>query len=134
MWKWRSEALFHGRYALAGILNGIVGVGAIWLLTGLGAHPAMANFLGYGAALAVGFVGAKRFVFRSQGRVTPEALRYLASFATCYLINLGTLFACLSWLAIRPIWAQGAAILSYVTSMYLLSRLFVFSGKAHDRG
>lgn len=115
-------------------MNGIIGVGTIWVLTVLGVQHLIANLLGYGVALAAGFMTAKRFVFRSGGNITPEAARYLSSFLVCYLVNLGTLFVCVSWLDIPAAWAQGLAILSYVVSMYLLSRIYVFAGRSHDGG
>ena len=130
MWKWRNEVLLNSRYAAAGIVNSAVGLATIWGLTSLGAHPVIANFLGYAAGLSIGFLGARTYVFRSKGHLTPEAVRYLVTFFLCYVINLATLHACLSFYAMDPLPSQGLAVSSYAVSMYLCARFFVFSRKS----
>lgn len=133
MSKWRNEVELNSRYAAAGILNALVGLTTIWGLTKLGANPILANFMGYAIALVIAFFSSKRFVFRSEGHLTSEATRYLGSFLFCYLVNMAALYICISRYSIDPLVSQGIAVLSYVISMYLASRLFVFSGQQHDR-
>lgn len=132
MLRWRNEIELNSRYAITGVFNSLVGLATIWSLTKLGAVPIVANFLGYAVALSIGFLGARRFVFRSEGRFTAEAIRYLGSFAVCYLINAGALLLCISQYSIDPIIGQGIAVCCYVISMYMASRLFVFSRKHLD--
>ena len=130
--KWQRELLFNLRYAVAGVFNGLVGLTTIWVLTKLGALPVVSNFLGFVIPLSIGFLNARRFVFRSEGRLSTEAIRYLVSFSFCYLINLTVLYLCIAWASIEILLSQGIAVCSYVISMYLSSRLFVF-GEQHDR-
>lgn len=132
MSKWRNEVAFNSRYAVAGIVNSLIGLSAIAWLSQIGVNPIAANFLGYAIALTIGFIGAKGFVFRSKGHLTVEALRYLVTFAICYVINVAALFICITWFAIDTMTSQGIAVFFYVISMYTASRLFVFAGRRLD--
>jgi putative flippase GtrA len=127
----REEFALNGRYAASGVLNSIIGLGTISVLTIAGAPPIVANVLGYGLSLTVAFLSARRFVFRSEGRFSAEALRYLISFAICYSLNVVALYVALAHFRLRPLISQGIAVLTYVVAMYLLSRVFVFAPKTN---
>ena len=104
-----------------------MGLAGIYVLTIFEASPFVANLMGYAIALIIAFLSNKRFVFRSEGSFSSEMVLYLGSFATCYTINLGVLYVCVSWYSIPLFISQGIAVFSYAISMYLASRLFVFS-------
>lgn len=126
MSKWREEFALTSRYALAGALNSLVGVIAIWGFSNLGLSPFIANFLGYAVGLSIGFLTAKKFVFRSKGRINPEAIRYIFSFIFSYAVNLIVLYLFISTSSIEIMIAQGFSVFAYVIVMYASSRLFVF--------
>jgi putative flippase GtrA len=131
--KLKSEVQLNGRYAVAGIINGAVGLTTIWGLSILNAPPIAANFLGYVLSLLVGYLSARSFVFRSKGQLSQEAIRYLVSFILCYVINVITLHMCINKFALGTLVSQVIAVSSYIVSMYLVSRLFVFSRSQFDR-
>lgn len=126
MSKWRNEIELNVRYGVAGLLNGLLGLSAIWVLTKIGLAPIFANFIGYAVALAFGFLNHRKFVFRSEGRFGHEAKRYMGAFVVCYLINVVILQMCVSVFLIDALLSQGIAVSSYVISMYLASRLYIF--------
>ena len=125
--KWHDELKLNSRYAVAGILNTFIGLGVILGLTKLGVKPIVANLLGYAIAFTFAFFGSKRFVFRTEGYFTSEFIRYLGFFVFSYIVNILVLYVCISWYDISPIVSQGFATFSYIISMYLSSRLFVFN-------
>jgi putative flippase GtrA len=118
--------MLNARYAIAGAFNTLIGFSAIWFFTYLGARPALANVLGYAVALSIAFLNARSFVFRSEGHLTHEAIRYVCSFIVCYGLNLLVLFLCLDRFSLPAMVAQAIAVFSYVVTMYLASRLFIF--------
>lgn len=121
------ESAYLARYAGSGALNTAAGFSVIFLLTALGSSPFIANAAGYLVGLVLGFTVSRKFVFVSQGHVTSEALRYLAAFLFCFLLNLLTLGLALQSLQWPPIPAQLLAAAVYTSSMYLLSRYLVFT-------
>lgn len=127
MSRWRSESAYITRYACAGGLNAVVGLGSIFVLMWIGLSPILANIIGYLLSLMLAFFTAKKFVFRSAGKVRSESIRYLIAFSLSFLCNLGMLHISLEILMLPTGVAQLIAISSYVVTMYLISRIFVFS-------
>lgn len=126
MSSWRSESAYLGRYAGSGALNTIAGFSVIFLLMALGASPLLANVGGYLFGLILGFFVSKKFVFRSEGHITSEGIRYLAAFLACFVVNLLVLQFTLDVLHLDAILAQLLAAAAYTIIMYLLTRLLVF--------
>ncbi len=134
MSRLQSELHLLWRYACAGGLNTVVGMGSIFALTWAGSPPVIANVVGYSLGLMLAFFVARTFVFRSGGSLAPESLRYLLAFGFSFLCNLAVLYGSLSLMKWHPGVAQLAAISTYVIVMYLMSRLFVFSGINGSKG
>jgi putative flippase GtrA len=126
MSKWQNETAYLGRYAGSGVLNTLAGFSVIFLLMAIGVAPLLANISGYIFGLILGFFLSKKLVFRSEGHMTSEGLRYLAAFLTCFVANLFTLQFALSFLRWNAVPAQLLAAIVYTVIMYLLTRLLVF--------
>ncbi|MGC2049149.1 MAG: GtrA family protein [Gallionella sp.] len=126
MSKWRAETAYLGRYTGSGVLNTLVGFSVIFIFMALGVSPILANIGGYLAGLILGFFLSKKLVFRSEGHITSESLRYLAAFLACFILNLFVLQSALSILHLNAIFAQLLAAATYTITMYLLSRFIVF--------
>lgn len=127
--KWINEFKFNVRYGFAGILNGVVGIGSIVALTMLGVDPFLSNIAGFTIGLIFAFLFSRKFVFRSKGRFAAEAIRYITAFVLSYLVNISVLQLCLTRYQLDSLIAQGVAISSYVITMYLASRVFIFRGQ-----
>lgn len=123
----RRESAYLARYAGSGALNTAAGFAVIFLLMGLGASPFIANIAGYLTGLVLGFTVSRKFVFMSKGHITSEALRYLAAFLFCFVLNLLTLGFALESLQWHAVAAQLLAAAVYTASMYLLTRYLVFT-------
>jgi putative flippase GtrA len=126
MYKWRNEATLFSRYLGGGVLNTLLGFAAIFLLMGFGVSPILANTGGYAFGLLLGFVVAKKFVFRSNGHFVSETVRYLMAFAIAFLINLTVLELFINLFELNPYISQILAAASYTVAMYVFSRMFVF--------
>lgn len=126
MSNWRSESAYLGRYAGSGALNTIAGFSVIFLLMALGVSPFLANIGGYLFGLILGFFVSKKLVFRSEGHITSEGLRYLAAFLACFVVNLLVLQFTLNVLHWNAALAQLSAAAAYTIIMYPLTRLLVF--------
>lgn len=90
--------------------------------------PVVANVVGFSVGMIFAFLISKKFVFKSQGRFSSEAIKYVVVFIASYLINIAVLQICISIFLINVLSSQGIAIFCYVISMYLALRLYVFRG------
>jgi putative flippase GtrA len=126
MSRWKSESEYLGRYTYTGILNTVAGLFVIFLLMGLGASPFIANIGGYLVGLILGFFVSKKFVFRSEGHITSEGIRYLGAFLASLVLNLAVLQFALDLLHWNVNCAQFLSAVAYTSTMYLLSRWLVF--------
>jgi putative flippase GtrA len=124
--SWKNEIKLNFRYGLAGVLNSLFGLGAIWALTTIGIIPVAANFIGFAVGIAFAFLISRKFVFKSNDHLNSEALRYLRAFGVSYLINIAMLQMCVSVFLINALLSQGIAVTSYVICMYLASRFYIF--------
>lgn len=81
--------LQFGRYCVVGVLNTLVTFGVIYICKSLlGWNLYVCNVLGYVAGLVNSFLLNKSWTFRSHGRLHREAVRFLAGFGLCYLLQL----------------------------------------------
>jgi putative flippase GtrA len=118
------------RYGLVGGAVTALQAAVYWgLARGLGIHPQFANFAGYLAALASGFVAHGRYSFRDHGGRDRPAAR-AARFFLVSLVSLG-LNAFWVWLCVTrfgwPLWAP-VPFMGVVTPalVFLLNRQWVF--------
>ena len=118
-----------GRFSLAGLANSLVGYAVIYVSMGLGWDPFWANVAGYGVGLVVAYQLNLRFVFQQSGADRSRVVRFLATFALAYLLNL-TALALMLASGTHPYIAQIAAAVPYLTCMFLLSQFWVFRDRA----
>ena len=122
---WRQEFIYAFRYLCAGVINSSIGFCVIFLVMFLGGSAFVSNIIGYAIGFFISFVLSKKFVFRSQGKLNRETVRYALVFFVSFLLNLLILHACLNF-EIYPYIAQIIAAFFYTGSMFLMSRFFVF--------
>lgn len=124
--RW-NEVAYLVRYAGTGVINTIVGFIVIFAAMALGFSPIISNMAGYAVGFMLGFVLSKTFVFRSNGHLITESVRYLFAFVISFLFNLLVLRYSIIYLSFHPMASQVLAAACYTLLMYILTRLFVFS-------
>ena len=122
------------RYGIAGLANMALGYGVILSLEfGLHLSHLIANFFGYAAGFALGFVLSRGFVFGATSNTRKTGPRYLAAVGLAYALNLLVLEATR---AVAPptdlahAATQLAAMGAYSVTLFGLSRYWVFAGAA----
>lgn len=120
------------RYGIAGLANMALGYGVILGFEfGLRVSPVMANFFGYVAGFALGFILSRKFVFGARDSARKSGPRYLAAVGAAYVLNIAVLQA---MRAISPptdlahAASQLAAMAAYSVTLFGLSRYWVFAG------
>lgn len=123
------------RFAITGVGNSVVGFAVLLLGLRLGLSDVSANFTGFAAGLAVGFIANRQWTFAVKGRVSAaEVLRYLAGFALAWCLNIAVVM-----IGIRAGHAGSplihlAGIVTYSAAFYVISRSFVFAPRAQTEG
>jgi putative flippase GtrA len=124
--NWLRELGYLRRYIGSGIFNTLIGFIVIFSVMASGFSPMESNVAGYAVGFILGFSFSKKIVFRSNGHFVAEGIRYLLAFFASFILNLLVLNLAIDHLGIHPVTSQIIAATSYTTSMYLLSRLYVF--------
>lgn len=116
-----------GRFAVVGLANTFVGLSVIFgckALLGMG--DVLANLLGYGVAVLLGFALNKRWTFGHTGDAAGAFVRYLAVLVLAYAANLATTLYAIDILHLNSYIAQASGIVPYALTGYLGARWFAF--------
>jgi len=124
------------RYGAAGVVNTLVGFSIIVALdVGLRLDPHLANAIGYAVGVCVSFALSKLFVFRARRTARSAPLRHVAAAVAAFALNQGVLTLAHLALPAGRIWdiaAQGAAVVSYAATLFLLAHYWVFAHHPDD--
>ena len=78
------------KYLLVGVMNTLITLAVIFVCKiYLGINPYVSNALGYLAGLINSFMWNRKWVFRSNGKMSREALHFLCGFMVCYSVQFG---------------------------------------------
>lgn len=118
------------RFGAVGLLNTGLGLAAIYgCMYVLGLGPELANALGYGVGLALGFWLNKRWTFASPRRIGDAAPRYGAVVAIAWLVNLAVV-SMSARSGMNPYLAQLCGVAPYAILCFLGCRFYVFPSAA----
>jgi len=119
------------RYAITGVALTVLQAGVYWGLAGpVGLDPQIANFVGYLAAVAGGYVLHGRFSFASEtartGGAGGRAFRFILVSLLSLALNAFWVWLCVTRLAL-PLWTP-IPLMSIVTPalVFVLNRQWVF--------
>ena len=118
------------RYGLTGLFVTACQEAIYWLLAApVGLHPQLANFVGYLAAVAIGYVSHSLFTFRGHGAQADHAargMRFVVASLVSYGLNALWVYLCVSHMG-WPEWSPIPAMI-FVTPalMFVLNRQWVF--------
>ncbi len=126
MSRWKNNTQLIVRYIGSGVLNTLVGFLTIFVFMAFGVSPYVSNIMGYAVGLALGYFLNRSFVFRSDGNIAKEGVRYAIAFLVSFLLNFLALRFCLTVLEITAAASQFIAAAAYTIAMYIISRRFVF--------
>ena len=114
------------RYATVGLGSNIVLYLAYLALTAAGIESKLAMTLLYVLGVVQTFAFNKRWSFRHGGVRGATFVRYCASYALGYLINLGVLLVFVDRLGYPHQAVQGVMILALAILLFLLQKYWVF--------
>lgn len=115
------------RFAIVGVLSGaIYCVVTALLVTRAGVEPIPASIAGYCAAVPMSFLGHRRYSFRSNGRWTGEALRFVLAQALNISVTALSMYGATAFLGESYQWGMAAAVVLVPLANFAFMNLWVF--------
>jgi putative flippase GtrA len=82
------------KYCCVGVINTLVCLGVIFLCKSVfGINQYVSNAIGYVCGVINSFLWNKQWVFKSNGKYTGEAIKFVIGFAICYALQFVVVWA-----------------------------------------
>ena len=115
------------RFGAVGVLSGsIYALVTALLVAGLGTPPVPASIAGYCASVPMSFLGHRRFSFRSHGRWTAEAVRFVLAQALNIAVTALSMHGAVHWFGGAWYWGMVAAVILVPIANFAFMNLWVF--------
>ena len=126
-----KESLIQAiKWGAVGVLNTAVTLGVIFVMKYLlKIDDVVSNAVGYIAGFVNSFWFNKNWTFASKGHIGKEIAKFVAVFAVCYLIQLGTMLALRDGVKWGFELAQLISIVVYTGLNFVGNKLFTFKPK-----
>lgn len=123
-----NSTLVQGsRFALVGVLNGIIGLGTTYAAYNLlHINYRLSNVLGYTLGLINSFILNRKWTFQSRKDPKKEIVLFLLMFGVSYSLNLASVIASVEILHLDPNLAQLVGIFFYTSSNFFGNKLLTF--------
>lgn len=116
------------RFASVGATNTLLSWCVFAGLVALGLHYLAASGVAFGIGVLNSYVLNRRWTFRSGGRRTPEALRFVVVQGVGLGTNLGLLYALVDGAGVHHLVGQALVFPAVSALTFLLSRRWAFKG------
>lgn len=137
--KPHKSLIQFAKYAAVGVMNTALTMLVIFTCKSLlGVNPYVSNALGYVVGLINSFIWNRRWVFRSNGRLSHEAVHFLAAFAVSYAVQFGVVWVITQIVLAGDMWVicgftlsgYGVATLignvAYTVTNFVYNRMLTF--------
>lgn len=115
------------RFGFVGVVSGVIYAGVTAaLVSGLGFDPVRASLIGYCVSVPASFLGHRQGTFRSQGRWTHEALRFLVTQGVNMAVTAGSMHVAVAWAGLPYWWGMIAAVILVPIANFVMMNLWVF--------
>jgi putative flippase GtrA len=119
------------RYGIVGLLSNAVGYGLYLLLTSAGMGHKLAMTLLFIVGTLQTFVFNKKWSFKYRQQDRTVLLRYFATYALGYLVNLAALLVLVDGARLPHAIVQATMIFVVALLMFVLQKFWVFPARAN---
>lgn len=116
-------------YVVTGLTVNTLSYLCFLLITYLGLDPKLAVLILYVASMTASFFANRTWVFVHDGKIHWAAIRFLGSYLSGLLLNLGILWLFTDVLGFPYQIVQLCAVIGIAIFLFLMSRYFVFSDR-----
>ena len=115
------------KFGVVGVSNTLLTALTIWfLLQILHFSHYVSNIIGYIIGLINSFIWNRKWTFASNMKVTDTILRFIITFAICYLIQLGNLYLLLHFTTLDSFVCQLLSIAVYTIFNFWINKYYTF--------
>lgn len=115
------------RFGFVGVLSGVIYAGVTALMvTQFGMAPVPASLVGYCVSVPASFLGHRQGTFRSQGRWTHEALRFVVTQGVNMAVTAGSMHGAVALAGLPYWWGMIAAVILVPIANFVMMNLWVF--------
>lgn len=120
------------RFGIVGIINTVVDFGVLLVLTSVGIPPAIANYPSSTVAVAVSFIGNKKYTFKTKGaRLKREVTLFLIFTFFCTLILQPLTILLVQWL-LSPL-SLGIVVVAFIAKCFATVVTFIWNYYTYSR-
>ena len=123
---------FFGQFIKFGIV-GVINTLSSWVfyysLLFLGVHYIIATTVAYILSSIIGFILNKVWVFKSKNKVSSSLFKYIVTYGSSYLLNVGVMYLLVDIIGISDKIAPLLVLFVTVPYNYIFSKLWVFKKK-----
>lgn len=123
---------FFGQFIKFGIV-GVINTVSSWIfyysLLFLGVHYIISTTIAYILSSIIGFTLNKIWVFKSKNKVSSSLLKYIVTYGSSYLLNVGVMYLLVDIIGISDKIAPLLVLFVTVPYNYVFSKLWVFKKK-----
>ena len=80
----------------------------------------------YLVGTSISFIGNRKWVFSHQGNAFSATIRYIAAYASGYLLNYSALFVFVDLLGYPHAYIQAVSIVMVAAYLFVILKFFVF--------
>lgn len=114
------------RYALVGFMTNFLGYMLYLSATSVGMGSKSAMTVLYFVGTSISFISNRKWVFSHQGNAFGASIRYVAAYATGYVVNYSILFVFVDLLGYPHAYVQAVSIVIVAAYLFAVLKLFVF--------
>lgn len=115
------------RYGLVGVVSNIVIYFVYLLITYLGVEPKIAMTLLFIIGASIGFIGNRKWTFSHCGDSSSAVLRFLAAYATAYMLNFFCMWVAVDRMGIPHYLVQAVNIMVIGALLYVAQKYWIFA-------
>ena len=119
-----SQIVRFGAVGLVNTFTCLLVIYALKLFTGAG--DVVANVMGYAVGVTVSFGLNRKWTFAHQGAHWKASLKFVATMAISYMVNLSFVLVALHVFKLNSYLAQALGMPPYTTVSFLLCKYWVF--------
>jgi len=122
------------RFVLVGVLSGTIYASVTAaLVAGMDVAPVAASIVGYCVSVPASFLGHRQFSFRSNGRWSSDAVRFVVAQALNISVTAGAMYAATDYFRLHYYWGMVAAVILVPIANFIFMNIWVFRYQAGRR-
>lgn len=120
------------KFGIVGVINTVSSWIFYYTLLFFSVHYIIATTIAYVLSSIIGFILNKTWVFKSKNKVSSSLIKYIITYGSSYLLNIGLMYTFVDILKISDKIAPILVLFFTIPYNYVFSKIWVFKNKNKD--